>query len=142
MRLDPVRGRLVRRTFRPAAGRRLPNLDTGTTPALPDVPGLAEVDPWTSETVLRLERLPETIVVLGGGHVGCEFASMLAVFGCRVMLVQRAGQLLPHEDPDVAANVTDVLTDQGVDVWLSAGGHRHAARAGPRRRRPHPGRRH
>src|SRR4051812_21652539 len=52
-------------------------INTGTTPALPDLPGLNEVQPWTSESVLRLQRLPASILILGGGYVGCEFASML-----------------------------------------------------------------
>jgi probable pyridine nucleotide-disulfide oxidoreductase len=95
-------------------------VDTGTTPALPDLPGLAEAAPWTSESILRLERLPETVLVLGGGYVGCEFASMLAVFGARVTLVQRNGQLLPREDPDVAGAVAELLRGQGVDVRLGA----------------------
>src|SRR4051812_34134177 len=71
-------------------------VDTGTTPAMPDTTGLAEADPWTSESILRLERLPESVIVLGGGYVGCEFASMLAVFGTRVTLLQRPGRLLPY----------------------------------------------
>jgi probable pyridine nucleotide-disulfide oxidoreductase len=93
-------------------------IDTGTTPALPDLAGLIQAAPWTSESILRLARLPESILILGGGYVGCEFASMLAVFGSRVTLVQRAGQLLPREDADVAAAVADLLRSQGVDVRL------------------------
>ncbi|MFD1506808.1 mercuric reductase [Georgenia yuyongxinii] len=95
-------------------------INTGTTPAHPDLPGLADARPWDSESILRLERLPNSIVVLGGGYVGCEFASMLAVFGSRVTLLQGRDQVLPREDPDVAAAVADVLTDQGVDVRLGA----------------------
>lgn len=95
-------------------------IDTGTTPALPDLPGLPQAAPWTSESILHLARLPESILILGGGYVGCEFASMLAVFGSRVTLVQRAGQLLPREDPDVASAVADLLRSQGVDVRLRA----------------------
>ncbi|WP_127126171.1 NAD(P)/FAD-dependent oxidoreductase [Georgenia sp. SYP-B2076] len=107
-------------------------VNTGTTPATPDLPGLAEADAWDSESILRLESLPESIVVLGGGYVGCEFASMLAVFGSRVTLLQGRDQVLPREDRDVAAAVADVLTAQGVDVRLGVratavrreGGHR------------------
>ena len=95
-------------------------IDTGTTPALPDLPGLAQADPWTSESILHLERLPESILILGGGYVGCEFASMLAVFGTRVTVIQRASRLLPREDPDVATAVAELLTGQGVDIRLAA----------------------
>lgn len=94
-------------------------INTGTTPAVPDVPGLDTAGAWTSETILNLERLPTSLVVLGGGYIGCEFASMFALFGTRVTLLQGSGQLLPREDPDVAADVAAVLRDQGVDVRLS-----------------------
>jgi pyruvate/2-oxoglutarate dehydrogenase complex dihydrolipoamide dehydrogenase (E3) component len=95
-------------------------VDTGSTPQLPDVPGLADADVWTSETILRLERLPATLVILGGGYIGCEFASMMAVFGSRVTLVQRPDRLLHREDPDVSAAVADGLAGQGVDVRVGA----------------------
>ncbi|MGN6751339.1 MAG: dihydrolipoyl dehydrogenase family protein [Intrasporangium sp.] len=95
-------------------------INTGTTPAVPDLPGLAEADVWTSETILRLDRLPQTLLILGGGYVGCEFASMFALFGSRVVLVQGGPQLLPREDPDVAGEVAQILTDQGVELHLGS----------------------
>lgn len=95
-------------------------INTGTTPAHPDLPGLAEAGAWDSESILRLERLPASLLVLGGGYVGCEFASMFAVFGARVTLLQGGDQLLAREDPDVAAAVAEVLRAQGVDVRLGA----------------------
>lgn len=95
-------------------------VNTGTTPAVPDLPGVAEAQVWNSETILHLERVPETLMILGGGYVGCEFASMFAVFGTRVTLLHGNDHLLPREDPDVAGQVADVLTGQGVDVRLGA----------------------
>lgn len=95
-------------------------INTGTTPATPDVPGIARADVWNSETILHLDTLPRTMIVLGGGYVGCEFASMFAAFGTRVILLQGRGQVLPREDPDVASQVADNLTDQGVEVRLGA----------------------
>jgi pyruvate/2-oxoglutarate dehydrogenase complex dihydrolipoamide dehydrogenase (E3) component len=78
-------------------------INTGTTPALPALEGIGEVEVWNSETILTLHRLPESLLVLGGGYVGCEFASMFAIFGTRVTLIQGPPQVLPREDPDVAA---------------------------------------
>lgn len=95
-------------------------INTGTTPALPKLPGLPESDVWTSETILRLDRLPETLLVLGGGYVGCEFASMFALFGSRVVLVQGGPQLLAREDPDIAGEVAEILTNQGVQLHLGS----------------------
>ncbi|MGW7219612.1 dihydrolipoyl dehydrogenase family protein [Streptomyces sp. NPDC054826] len=95
-------------------------INTGTTPALPDLPGITDAQVWNSETILRLERLPETLLILGGGYVGCEFASMFAAFGSRVTLLQGRDQLLPREDRDVADEVARLLADQGVEVRLGA----------------------
>ncbi|SPL89690.1 Putative Dihydrolipoamide dehydrogenase; Mercuric ion reductase; PF00070 family, FAD-dependent NAD(P)-disulphide oxidoreductase [[Actinomadura] parvosata subsp. kistnae] len=58
--------------------------------------------------------------MLGGGHVGVEFASMHAAFGAKVTLIQRGEQLLPGEDPDIAAEVRALLTDAGVRVVTGA----------------------
>jgi len=95
-------------------------INTGTTPALPDVAGVAESAALTSETILQLERLPRRLLILGGGYVGCEFASMYALFGSQVIMLQSRSQLLHREDPDIAAEVAEILTDQGVEVRLNA----------------------
>lgn len=106
----------ARRTVR---GREVV-VNTGTEPAVPDLPGAAESGVLTSESILRLEKLPDSLLVLGGGYVGCEFAAMFATFGTAVTLLQSGPQLLPREDPDVAEEVAELLSDQGVDVRLSA----------------------
>lgn len=117
-----VAARTVSITTRDGATRLIRGRDvvinTGTTPAVPDLPGITRSQVWTSETILELERLPQTLVILGGGYVGCEFASMFALFGTRVTLLQGSAQLLPREDADVAAEVADILTGQGVDLRL------------------------
>ncbi len=95
-------------------------INTGTVPAVPDLPGLADAQVWTSETILRLDRLPDTLLVVGGGYIGCEFASMFAIFGTRVTVLHAGTQLLPREDPDIAAAVMDILTQQGAEVRLGA----------------------
>lgn len=95
-------------------------VNTGTVPAVPPVDGIAEADVWDSESILRLDRLPESLLILGGGYVGCEFASMFAAFGTRVTLLQGRDQLLPREDADVAEEVARILSDQGVTLRLGA----------------------
>jgi pyruvate/2-oxoglutarate dehydrogenase complex dihydrolipoamide dehydrogenase (E3) component len=106
-------------------------INTGTTPAQPRVDGVARARVWNSETILHLERLPGTLLVLGGGYVGCEFASMFATFGTRVTLLQGARQLLSREDPDVARQVAEILTDQGVDVRLAVRAEAVRRESGP-----------
>jgi pyruvate/2-oxoglutarate dehydrogenase complex dihydrolipoamide dehydrogenase (E3) component len=93
-------------------------LAVGTRATLPDVPGLKEAQPLTHVEALNLERLPAHLVVLGGGYVGLEFAQALRRFGSRVTVLQHGGQLLGHEDPDVAAAILELIQDEGVEVIL------------------------
>ncbi|AIY01849.1 hypothetical protein ART_2250 [Arthrobacter sp. PAMC 25486] len=95
-------------------------VNTGMVPLVPDISGLREARPLTSTTILALAELPESIVILGGGYIGCEFASMLSIMGVAVTVVQRGAALLPREDADVSAAVTAALKSDGVSVRLGA----------------------
>jgi pyruvate/2-oxoglutarate dehydrogenase complex dihydrolipoamide dehydrogenase (E3) component len=87
---------------------------TGSSPSLPTVPGLAEAAPLTSDTVWELDTLPERLVVLGGGPIGCELGLALARLGSRVTLIEALDRLLPHEEPRASALIEDQLTAEGV----------------------------
>src|SRR5262245_17281803 len=93
-------------------------IHVGTRATVPDGPGLADAAPMTHVEALNLERLPEHLVVLGGGYVGLEFAQAMRRFGSRVTIVQRGPQLLGREDPDVADALRELMTDEGVEVLL------------------------
>jgi pyruvate/2-oxoglutarate dehydrogenase complex dihydrolipoamide dehydrogenase (E3) component len=93
-------------------------LATGAAPIVPDIPGLADVEPWTTETLWDVESLPERLVVIGGGPVGCEMSQAFARLGSRVTLVEATHRLLPREDPDAGALVEEALRRDGVDVRL------------------------
>jgi pyruvate/2-oxoglutarate dehydrogenase complex dihydrolipoamide dehydrogenase (E3) component len=95
-------------------------LNTGCRPAAPDVEGLAALAPLDSTSIMELDRVPEHLIVLGGGYIGIEFGQMFRRFGSRVTIVQRGPQLLPLEDEDVAAAVLGVLQEDGVEVLLQA----------------------
>ena len=95
-------------------------INTGGRPARPDVPGLAEVSPLDSTSIMELAQVPDHLVVLGGGYIGLEFAQMFRRFGSRVTVIQRGGQLLPQEDQDVADAVLGILREDGVEVLLRA----------------------
>jgi pyruvate/2-oxoglutarate dehydrogenase complex dihydrolipoamide dehydrogenase (E3) component len=93
-------------------------LNVGTRATIPDVPGLAAAGPMTHVEALNLERLPDHLVILGGGYVGLEFAQAMRRFGSRVTVIQRGSQLLEREDPDVADALLELMRDEGVEVLL------------------------
>jgi pyruvate/2-oxoglutarate dehydrogenase complex dihydrolipoamide dehydrogenase (E3) component len=106
-------------TDRELAGERV-ILCLGSRAAIPDVPGLAISGPMTHVEALNLERLPEHLVVLGGGYVGLEFAQALRRFGSRVTIVQHGPRLLDHEDAEFSAAILELMRDEGIDVLLQA----------------------
>ncbi len=122
VRLVRARGRVVAEGVVEAGGRRLAYTDlvvaTGSSPVEPDLPGLAEVPTWTSEQALSALDRPASLLVLGGGAVGCELAQVHARFGVRTILVDSAPQLLGREEPGVADLLAEVLRRDGVDVRL------------------------
>ncbi|MBL8224983.1 MAG: FAD-dependent oxidoreductase [Chromatiales bacterium] len=89
---------------------------TGGGPVLPPVPGLADVPHVTSDTVWQLPALPERLLVLGGGPVGCELAQAFARLGSAVTLVEAGPRLLAREDPAAAALVASRFADEGIRV--------------------------
>lgn len=91
-------------------------INTGTTPAIPPIEGLGDVDYWTSEDVLRLTEIPDRLVILGGGVIGVEMASMMAAFGADVTLIEGGEHILAREDADVAEEMAANLAAQGVTV--------------------------
>ncbi len=94
---------------------------TGASPAVPPVPGLDGVDYLTSDTVWELSELPEELVVLGGGSIGCELGQAFARLGSRVSVVEGAPRILPREDPLAAAELARALVDDGVALRTGSG---------------------
>jgi len=94
-------------------------LNLGTHAMIPRVPGLAECAPLTNIEILELDRLPEHLIVIGGGYVGLEFAQAYRRFGSRVTVLQDGPQLLSDQDPDVAAEIVQILATEGIDVMTS-----------------------
>jgi len=95
-------------------------LNLGTHATIPPIRGLADAGPLTNIELLELDRLPEHLVVLGGGYVGLEFAQAYRRFGSRVTVITRGEQLLDREDPDVAAELQRILASEGITILLAA----------------------
>lgn len=95
-------------------------LATGSEPALPPIKGLADAEPLTTETVWELKALPERLVVLGGGPVGCELGQPFSRLGSRVTVVEMAGRLLPSEDPDAGALLSERFVAEGIAVHTNS----------------------
>jgi pyruvate/2-oxoglutarate dehydrogenase complex dihydrolipoamide dehydrogenase (E3) component/uncharacterized membrane protein YdjX (TVP38/TMEM64 family) len=91
---------------------------TGARPRVPAIPGIEDVGYYTSDTIWNLDHLPERMLVLGGGAIGCELAQCFARFGARVTVVQRGPGLLKGEDPEVGEALAARLRDEGVDLRL------------------------
>ncbi|MDX1615227.1 MAG: NAD(P)/FAD-dependent oxidoreductase [Candidatus Promineifilaceae bacterium] len=103
---------------------------TGSKPAIPPIPGLDQVDYWTTHDVIQTETLPASLIVLGGGAVGCELGQVLARFGVRVTIVEAQDRLLPAEEPEASAALTAALEAEGLAVLSGAGANRVAAEEG------------
>jgi pyruvate/2-oxoglutarate dehydrogenase complex dihydrolipoamide dehydrogenase (E3) component len=93
-------------------------INTGARPRKPSLPGLDSVPYLDSTSIMELDEVSEHLLVLGGGYVGLEFGQMFRRFGSQVTIVQRRGQLLTHEDPDVAEEVANILREDGIEDLL------------------------
>lgn len=91
---------------------------TGSDPRIPAIEGLNEAGYWTNREATTFERVPESIVVLGGSAQGIELGQMLRRYGAEVIIVQHATHLLDREEPEVGNLVADQLRAEGVDVRL------------------------
>jgi len=89
---------------------------TGTKPAVPPIPGLAGTPFWTNHEAIEAERVPESLVVLGGGAVGAELAQVFARFGSRVTIVEGADRLLHLEEPEAGDLLAGVFGRDGITV--------------------------
>jgi pyruvate/2-oxoglutarate dehydrogenase complex dihydrolipoamide dehydrogenase (E3) component len=98
--------------------RRAVVVATGTSALLPPIDGLREARPWTNREATTAKRLPERLVVLGGGVVGVETAQAYRSLGAQVTLIEAADRLIGREEPFAGEHVEQGLRELGVDVQL------------------------
>ncbi|WP_034274588.1 mercury(II) reductase [Haloechinothrix halophila] len=89
---------------------------TGSTPYVPPIDGIDEVNYLTSTTAMALAALPESLIVIGGNYVGLEQAQLFAHLGVRVTVVEMLDRLAPNEEPEISAGLRQIFTDQGITV--------------------------
>ena len=89
---------------------------TGARPFVPAMPGLDKIDYLTSDNLWQLSELPQRLVVLGGGPIGCELAQAFARLGSKVIQVQRGRRIMPREDIEFSELVTQSFISDGIDI--------------------------
>ena len=87
---------------------------TGSSVKTPDIPGLRETPHWTSDEVLDLDFLPESVIILGGGVVACELAQFLNRIGSRVTQIQRSPRILKECSVEAAGVIMEAFRDEGI----------------------------
>ncbi len=95
-------------------------IDTGSRPRIPEINGLNNAPFLTSTTIMELDHVPEHLLIIGGGYIGCEFGQMFSRFGSRVSIIQRSEHLLPREDDEICEHIEQYFTEDGIQVYCNA----------------------
>ncbi|HVD66564.1 MAG TPA: NAD(P)/FAD-dependent oxidoreductase [Gaiellaceae bacterium] len=95
-------------------------ISTGSVPSMPPIDGLDEAEPWTSREGTSESEVPESLVVVGGGAVGCELAQFYSRLGARVTIVQSGEYLLPRIDRDAGDLLGKLFKEEGIELCLNA----------------------
>jgi pyruvate/2-oxoglutarate dehydrogenase complex dihydrolipoamide dehydrogenase (E3) component len=106
-------------------------IDAGSAPVIPAVPGLAGTPYWTNREAIEAERVPDSLIVLGGGPIGSELAQAYSRFGAAVTVVETAARLLPSEEPESGTLLAEVFGRDGIGVRTGVKAERVAYHAGP-----------
>lgn len=91
-------------------------LATGSAPFVPPIPGTDQVSYHTSDTIFGITQIPESIVIIGGGVIGVEFACIFESLGTKVTVVEMADRLVPMEDPDASAALRKALQKKSISI--------------------------
>ncbi len=129
-----VEPRVIEATLADGTTRRLTGerifLNLGTVAAVPDLPGLRAAAPMTHVEALKLERLPQHLLILGGGYIGMEMAQAFRRLGSDVTIIERGPQLAAREDPDIAHAIQDMFREAGIGLLLDTRVDRVEGRSG------------
>ncbi|MDX1932465.1 MAG: FAD-dependent oxidoreductase [Capsulimonadales bacterium] len=106
---------------------------TGSSPAIPNIPGLNDVGFLTNQTVFSLTSVPESVLILGGGYIACELGQALVRLGAKVTIVERNERLLKREDSEAVDLLTETLKAEGITVLTGTTVERFSAGEGDRK---------
>jgi pyruvate/2-oxoglutarate dehydrogenase complex dihydrolipoamide dehydrogenase (E3) component len=95
-------------------------INTGTAPAAPPIDGLADTPYWTNRDAVQLTELPRSLIVIGGGAIGCELSQVMALFGVRVTVVEMADRLVALEEPEASEALEKSFAETGIQVLTGA----------------------
>lgn len=92
-------------------------INTGSTPVIPAIDGIEQSQHvYTSTTLMELDILPKHLIIIGGGYIGLEFASMYAGFGSKVTILEGGNRFMPNEDTDITHKIKEVLENKGIEI--------------------------
>src|SRR6201996_6381525 len=95
-------------------------INTGTDPAVPPLEGLADTPYWTNREIVQAERVPESLIVLGGGSIGAELAQVFARFGTAVTVIEAAPRLMSFEEPEASELIERVFSAEGIKLYTGS----------------------
>src|SRR5438876_3962285 len=93
---------------------------TGTSPAVPPIPGLNGIKYWTNREAVKADHLPASLVILGGGAIGLELSQVFARFGVKVSIIEGMNRVLAMEEPEASAVLDEVLRRDGIELYVNA----------------------
>jgi pyruvate/2-oxoglutarate dehydrogenase complex dihydrolipoamide dehydrogenase (E3) component len=95
-------------------------INIGDRPSLLTIAGVDSISALNSTSIMELDQVPSHLLIIGGGYVGLEFGQMFRRFGSRVTIIQRGSRLLSREDDDVTDEVSRILREDGIEIWLDS----------------------
>lgn len=95
-------------------------ITTGAEPLIPDIKGVSSIGVLTSNEALNLTKVPESILIIGAGAIGLEFATMFSAMGSKVTIVEMKDKILPYEDCEITSELLKIMKRQGVTFKLSS----------------------
>lgn len=96
-------------------------INTGATTVIPNIKGINDINKiYTSTTIMDLEKLPKHLIIVGGGYIGLEFASIYASFGSKVTVIEAFSKIAGREDEEISNSVKEILEKKGVSFVLNS----------------------